>query len=73
MSKHMTSAQKRAEAQRVARLAIGRKTIPNGKTIESTRVVDEGQIIVTFAGWGLAPFREARYTTKEVLQMIGEI
>jgi hypothetical protein len=68
----MTPAQKKAEAARVARLAIGRTTIPGGKTVERATVNDYGQIVITFAGTGLAPFREARYTPKEVLDMIGE-
>lgn len=73
MNKRLTPAQKAAEAQRVARLCIGRKTVSRGATIEAAAVVDRWVIVITFAGSGLAPFREARYTSKEVLQMIGDV
>ena len=66
----MTQAQSKAEAERVAKLAIGRTTFPGKRQIESALV--EGIMIrVTFAGTGLAPFRQALYTPKEVLDMIG--
>jgi hypothetical protein len=66
----MTEAQAKVEAVRVAKLAIGRITAPNKRRIE--HAVAEGAMIrVTFAGTGLPPFREARYTPKEVLDMIG--
>jgi hypothetical protein len=54
----------------VARLAVGRKTIPNGRTVERATVVGK-MVSITFAGTGLAPFREARYTPKEVVRMVG--
>jgi hypothetical protein len=61
------------EAIRVARLAIGRTTEPNGRTIEWAEPCRfyPDTIIVRFAGTGLAPFREARYAPREVLKMIG--
>lgn len=65
------AAERRSEAARVAALALGRTTLSRGLAIEKAVVVD-GMIRVTFAGSGLAPFREARYTAKEVLSMIGE-
>jgi hypothetical protein len=70
MSKRMTPKQKAQEAVRVAAYAVGRRTHPNGALIERARVVDDWVIVVTFAGSGLAPFREARYTAKEVMGMI---
>jgi hypothetical protein len=66
-----TLEQKRDEAKRIARLALGRKTLNRGRTVEATRVVDEYMIVVTFAGTGLAPFREARYTARELADMVG--
>ena len=69
----MTPTQKRAEVQRVARLARGRVTQPNNRTIEWAEEdpFHPGCIRVRFAGWGLAPFREALYSPKEVLEMVG--
>ena len=55
----------------IAWRSLGKKTTGRGATIESAVVVN-GLIEITFEGTGLAPFRSARYTGKEVLQMIGE-
>jgi len=61
---------RRYSAADAARLAVGRKTIPNGRTVERATVVGK-MVRVRFAGTGMAAFREADYTPAEVVRMVG--
>lgn len=50
--------------ERLARAAVG-ATSKSGRVVERARV-ERGAIWLTWEGWGLAPFREASYSDKEV-------